>query len=324
MRATHQLRIAILIVAALSVWRAAAAVDTISGASARALPDPDEPGTSTLLVADNARIHLFIEGYDFALSRTELETWVRRSAQTVAAYYGRFPVDEAWVAIRGARGDAVMFGTAIPTGVGATVNVTLGLAAQRESLAQDWILVHEMVHLAFPTLARRHHWLEEGLSVYVESIARAGTGDLTADQVWRGFLDGMPNGLPRDGDRGLDHTPTWGRTYWGGALFCLLADVRIREQTGGEKSLRDALRAILAAGYDMTVEAELSDVLAVADRATGVTVLTDLWREMRDRPVPAELGSLWADLGVTVSAGVVSYDDDAPLAGIRRSLIRPL
>jgi L-lactate permease len=25
------------------------------------------------------------------------------------------------------------------------------------------------------------------------------------------------------GDQGLDHTPTWARTYWGGALFWMMA-----------------------------------------------------------------------------------------------------
>ena len=56
----------------------------------------------------------------------------------------------------------------------------------------------------------------KGLATYVESIARAQAGELGVEQVWAGFVKGMPNGLPQSGDRGLDHTHTWGRTYWGG------------------------------------------------------------------------------------------------------------
>ena len=41
----------------------------------------------------------------------------------------------------------------------------------------------------------------------------------------------MPRGLPNRGEGGMDDTHTWARTYWGGALFCLQADVAIREQT---------------------------------------------------------------------------------------------
>lgn len=73
-------------------------------------------------------------------------------------------------------------------------------------------MAHEMVHLAFPRVARKHHWIEEGLATYVEPWARLGIGQLTVERVWKDLLKGLPKGLPRHGDQGLDHTPTWGRT----------------------------------------------------------------------------------------------------------------
>lgn len=48
-------------------------------------------------------------------------------------------------------------------------------------------------------------------------------------------------GLPQANDRSLDRTHTWARTYWGGALYCLVADVGIREQTDNR---RPAVRPI--------------------------------------------------------------------------------
>ena len=99
-----------------------------------------------------------------------------------------------------------------------------------------------MVHLAMAHVPETSRWWLEGLSTYVESIARAQRGHLSEEFVWNGFYHRMPQGLPQDGDRGLDRTPTWGRTYWGGAMFCLLADVEIRRLTDNRKSLRDALR----------------------------------------------------------------------------------
>jgi len=299
----------------------AAAVDTTSAASAQVQPlPPASPGTTSTLQVGSARIRLFVEGRPFELSQQAIRDWVQRSAEIVAQYYDGFPVTEVSVAIRGTRGARVMNGTSIGTARGAVVNVDVGLSATPQSLADDWIMVHELIHLAFPGVPRRHHWLEEGLSVYVESIARANVGALDADAVWTGFLDGMPRGLPRAGDEGLDNTPTWGRTYWGGALFCLLADIRIRARTNGEKTLRDALRAIVAAGYDMTRAGDIRAVLMIADQATGVTVLLDLYDEMRDLPVPTEIDSLWADLGVAARDGEIVYDDSAPLADIRRAL----
>ena len=302
------------------------AVDVVSSASPASrvsMPPPDSEGTTSTLEVGDARVHLFIEGRPFERTQQELQDWVQHSAEIVTQYYGGFPVAEAWVALRGARGSRVMNGRADGY-AGAVINVDVGLSATPEALTDDWILVHELIHFAFPSVPRRHHWLEEGLSVYVESIARANAGDLSADAVWTGFLDGMPRGLPRAGDKGLDYTPTWGRTYWGGALFCLLADIHIRQQTDGRKSLRDALRAIVAAGYDMTRPGDIRDVLTVADRATGVTVLLDLYDEMRDQPVPAEIDSLWAELGVAERDGIIVYDDAAPQAGIRRALTQRL
>ena len=79
-------------------------------------------------------------------------------------------------------------------------------------------------------LAMEHHWIEEGLATYVEPIARAQAGQFSVKLVWRDLVVGLPRGLPQPGDRGLDFTPTWGRTYWGGALFCLLADIEIRKR----------------------------------------------------------------------------------------------
>jgi predicted metalloprotease with PDZ domain len=130
----------------------------------------------------------------------------------------------------------------------------------------------------------------------------------------------MPRGLPQSGDRGLDYTPTWGRTYWGGALFCLLADIRIREQTDGRKTLRDALRGIVDAGYDITRRSDLREVLTIADRATGVRVLTGLYDEMRDRPGIDDLDALWRSLGVSERSQSVVFDEQAPLGEIRRAL----
>jgi hypothetical protein len=309
-----------LLFAILWISQNSTATDIVSAASrsSQQMPPVSSGQTEKLRLGDTL-VNLFIENRPFEAGNDGLRDWVLRSTEIVSQYYGSFPVDEVYIAIRGRRGNRVVHGQAFG-GAGAVVNVDVGLATTRESLDDDWILIHELIHLAFPSVPRRHHWIEEGLSVYVESIARANAGALTADSVWLGFLRGMPNGLPKAGDKGLDYTPTWGRTYWGGALFCLLADIRIRQQTDNENNLRDALRAIVAAGYDMTKSGDMREVLVVADQATGVTVLTELYDEMRSAPYPNELDGLWIALGVAEQASTVVYDDTAALAGIRRAL----
>jgi predicted metalloprotease with PDZ domain len=133
----------------------------------------------------------------------------------------------------------------------------------------------------------------------------------------------MPKGLPQSGDEGLDHTHTWGRTYWGGALFCFLADIEIRKQTQNKKGLQDALRGILNAGGDMREDWELEKALEAGDRAVGVDVLLKLYDQMRDHPMPVDLDALWKQLGIRQESGSVQFQDDAPLAAIRRSITEP-
>jgi hypothetical protein len=87
-------------------------------------------------------------------------------------------------------------------------NTTLG------DLNSDWELTHEMVHFGFPSVNRRHHWIEEGSATYVEPIARAMTGILTAEEVWGEMRRDTFQVLPEAGDQGLTHTHTWGRSYW--------------------------------------------------------------------------------------------------------------
>ena len=140
------------------------------------------------------------------------------------------------------------------------------------------------------------------------------------EQVWGDFVRFMPKGLPASNDQGLDHTPTWGRTYWGGAIFCLLADVQIRERTHNRLGLQDALRAIVAAGGNMEADWPLERALRTADSAIGSPVLEDLYDQMKATPVPVDLPQLWQRLGIELHGDSVLFDDSAPLAQLRRAI----
>ncbi len=221
-------------------------------------------------------------------------------------------------------GPGVHGGTTYPADGGGLITISVGSGTTVGQLNSDWMLTHEMIHLAFPSMAENHHWIEEGISVYVEPIARVQAGQLSAAEMWNDVVRDMPQGEPEPGDKGLDRTHTWGRTYWGGAMFCLLADVRIREQTQNRKGLQDALRGILNAGGVITEDWDIERAFAAGDRATGTTVLTDLYREMRDKPAPVDLPALWKKLGIQRNAdGSIEFVPGAPLANIREAITRP-
>jgi hypothetical protein len=245
--------------------------------------------------------------------------WAENSARAVSIYYGKFPVPRAKLRIASCPGtqprDGVAYGW-----MGPLIKISLGRDATEETLRDDWELTHEMVHLALPSLPDPHHWLEEGLATYVEPIARARALILTPEQAWADLVNGLPQGQPEAGDRGLDRTPTWGRTYWGGALFCLQADVAIRQRTGNRLGLEHALRAILAAGGSLDRDWSIGQVIKIADQAVGAAVLRELYDEMGSKPIKVDLGSLWRQLGIKREGKTVTFDDTAPLADLRKAI----
>jgi hypothetical protein len=263
--------------------------------------------------------------FDFTPSERLRKLIVSRialSAKAVAAYYRQYPVPAVEIWVGSHRGRGINSGHAFGSPK-AHLSFSVGVDSTESDFAEDWITTHEMVHLAFPSVAAQHHWIEEGLATYVEPIARARIGELSPQKVWGDMVDGMPNGLPQAGDRGLDFTHTWGRTYWGGALFCLLADVEIRRRTENRRGLEHALRGILRAGGSIESEWPLSRALATADRAAGVTVLEDLYTKMSASPVTPDLDRLWHELGVERRAGTLAFNDSAPLAAIRKAITQP-
>jgi hypothetical protein len=248
--------------------------------------------------------------------RDELRGWVRRSAEAVAAYDGRFPVADAALDIRTFAGGGVRGGRT-DNDPALRIQVRVGDETSHAMFLDDWVLVHEMVHLSIPDVPRHQLWLHEGIATYVEGCARGHARLEAPEAVWAEWFRGMPKGLPQPGDAGLDHTPTWGRTYWGGALFCLLADVQVRERSALRLGLRDALRGVLAAGGNYGVAWPVEKTLAVADAAIGQTTLTELHAMLGDCPREIDLEALWADLGVTAQG----LRDDAPRADARRAIL---
>ncbi len=256
---------------------------------------------------------------DVSLPREKVLDWIRASAKAVSVYYGRFPVDSLKLLLVPVDGSRVHGGTTWAYR-GPAIRVLLGRQSNEEDLRRDWIMVHEMVHLALPEMEQRHAWLSEGLAVYVEPIARVQAGDLNSKEVWQAMMRDMPKGLPQAGDQGLDNTDTWGRKYWGGAMFCLLADVEIRKQTGNRLGLQDAVRGVIVAGGNHERDWPIQRVLSTADKTVGVDVLTRLHNEMGAKPVSPDLAGLWRDLGLRFQNGSVEFDDTAPLAAIRTSI----
>lgn len=247
--------------------------------------------------------------------------WVMRSARAVSLYFGRFPVPQ--VSLLVVPDDSARVGHATTWGYGgATIRIGVGTQAAAPAFRRDWVMTHEMVHLALPDLPEAQIWALEGNATYVEPIARVQAGDLEPATIWHDMALGLANGVPRADDAGLDQTHRWGRTYWGGALFYLVADIDILTRTKGKRGLQHALRAINRASGGNSADWTMEQFVKIGDGATGVDALTSLWTRWRETPEPVDLERLLADLGVMLHDDMVSFDDSARLASVRKAITR--
>jgi hypothetical protein len=301
--------------------------------SARSQNDPDQhrtpPWRSPVASTQTFTIAGSTLQVDFAPGSLDLATpqvmqWVENAATAVATYYGRFPVPRdriLIVPVEDRRG--VMQGTTWGDvgGVPAFTRIHLGQHTIVAGLNNDWMMTHELTHTGFPSQEDKHHWIEEGLAVYIEPVARVQAGFLTPERIWADMLRDMPQGDPESGDQGLDQTDSWGRTYWGGAQFCLLADVTIREQTHNRRGLQDALRAIVRAGGTIDQNWPIEKAFAAGDAGTGTHVLEEQYKRMANTPFTIDLEALWKKLGVVrIGDDQVRFDNAAPDAAIRAAI----
>jgi hypothetical protein len=272
------------------------------------------------VAVDGVQLRVELDSADFDAGSDALISWVRRSAGIVAGYYGGFPTPRVTIELRSGPGAGVQGGSTYAD-PDALIRVRVGREVTGAQLESDWVMVHEMTHLALPEVAPEHAWLSEGLATYVEGIARVQAGNRTEEDVWAEELRQMPRGLPQEGDRGLDHTHSWGRTYWGGAMFCLMADVDIRRRTHDAKGLQDAARAIARASGGLKTAWPIERVLATGDAAVGTTSLEDLYARMKDSAYTPDLIALWRELGITADGDTVRLTDAAPLADVRHAIM---
>jgi hypothetical protein len=293
-----------------------APTDTLDGAGF-AVFGPSHGGT---VESGASRVVVSIAPHDLRLTDAEAMGWVKGAVDGIAAYLRHdFPAPRALVVVqRGTPGNPTR-GETLGDG-GPAVLARAGDGVTAATVRDDWVMTHELLHVVLPSLSHDHVWLSEGLPSYVEPIVRVRAGTLSVEKLWRDLVEGLPQGLPEPGDEGLERTHTWGRTYWGGSLYCLMVDVGIRDETRNARSLDDVLRAIVATGDDVEAHWDVTRLLDLGDAATGTHVLHDVFRELALAPGTIDLPALWRRLGVKVDGERVTFDDAAPLAPVRRGI----
>ncbi|MFT5354664.1 MAG: hypothetical protein ACI9KE_001871 [Polyangiales bacterium] len=276
------------------------------------------PESSSQAQTPQVTLDVHIEGRRGSLDEATIRRWVGSMVRMAGDYCGHFPVDALRVEVRLRSGRRVVFGQHF---TGRRVVIHVGRNTSEDALRRDHVLLHELLHTALPSLDRRHRWMREGLSTYLETMVRAQNGIITEDDVWNRWTDSMENGMPRAGDRGLDRTPTWGRVYWGGALFWMVVDVELRRATQGRHTVRSLVAGIVARGGVARRRWSMQRLLRVADQVSGTQVVSQAYRRMALRPSAPNLDSFFARLGVRRSGDRVQFFE-GPESRLRASMMR--
>lgn len=280
-------------------------------------------GDNTQVVSiEGSRLYFLVGKGDLSVSKADLAHYVRDAARAVIAYYGRFPVSKAIINFVPSDDDGIGYGSSTfnddeDCGV---IVIHIGENTTRRQLKESWTLTHELMHLAFPVVSHHTRWLAEGIATYIEPIGRMRIGNISKEEVWADLLHNLHKGLPRQGERGLHFSHNYDRVYWGGALFCLLADVEIRQRTKNRYGLEDALRSIAKQGGTAASDWDAQEAIAAGDKGLGVDVLQNLYAKMSDKPVSIDVVAYLRKLGVVKSGSSVRFDDTAPLSAVRRAI----
>lgn len=266
----------------------------------------------------NASIEVRTEG-KLPISTEALRKYVNDAIRAVLKYYGRFPLKNTVIIVRAKETGGIGYGNTNydhETNCG-VIQLALGPETTETKLDQSWMMTHEMMHLAFPFESR--DWMAEGIATYIEPIGRLRTGILSREAYWRDLIDSCPKGL-EDDQKGLNYANTIHRIYWGGAIYCLKADIEIRRQTKNQYGLEDALRAVLNKGGNIASDWTGEKALSVGDKALKLHVLENLYDRLAVKTEPIDLQAIWLELGVKTNGATVSFDDSAPLASVRKAI----
>jgi hypothetical protein len=259
-----------------------------------------------------------------------VRAWLTSAVQAVAQVHGRLPVDRVAVMVlpTGPGPDPVAFGM-VRRGGGASVMLLVRRGATEEGLVRDWVAVHELAHLLIPPLDRPGAWLSEGLATYYQNVARARAGLLSPVEAWRSMAEGFDRGRRagtgrtlRDESAHMHRTAAYHRVYWAGAAFALEADVALRTAHG--TSLDAVLRSFSARDVLEARPRSAEHLLGEMDALVGARTFSELAARYLDRSEFPDTDGLLRHLGVGRDQdGQVGFDDGAPLADLRQSIMRP-
>ncbi|MEM1114700.1 MAG: hypothetical protein AAGI11_22495 [Pseudomonadota bacterium] len=278
-------------------------------------------GSSTLEVLVDERFS--------ARSVEEIRNWLEPLSQSLLLAYGNWPRDRWRVQVipTASSGTDPIPWAQVNRGDVDRVSFYVGAEPRADQLIKAWTGYHEFAHLLIPYRGYGDLWFSEGLASYYQNLLQARAGILDESTMWQKLHDGFERGAAQtqfddaplaalsDGMHGMG---AYMRVYWSGAWYFLVADARLRQQSGGRLSLDSALARLNECCADL--ELSVPDMVERLDRLNRVVLFEPLYKEMRQRRGMPDHRDVFRSLGIRIDKGEVVLQSLGPGASLRTDI----
>jgi hypothetical protein len=264
-----------------------------------------------------------------AAQQVDVRQWINHIAGSLLQVYGRWPRQRWRITVEPASGsssDSIPWGQ-VNRGRIDTVRFYILADAGVSRLTENWTSYHELAHLLIPYKGSGDAWFSEGLASYYQNLLQARVGLLDEQAMWQKLLDGFLRGRQQAAFDGIslakvsDSMPGNGafmRVYWSGAWYFLAADVQLRQQSGGQFGLDDALDALNRCCAEQQLSA--SAIARKLDSENRIVLFEPLFRQARQSRKLPDFESLYASLGITIENGSARLQTHGPGVKLRRGI----
>ena len=265
------------------------------------------------------------------LNKDGLIDWVTAAATDVSLTYGYFPnpspqvvvipVSSSWSS------SPVPFGRVIRDG-GETVELFINPSKSQEEFLGDWTATHEFSHLMVPYLQSRFHWISEGFAQYYQNILMARAGAYDEREAWQKIYAGLERGRKSRPELSPNEAASGGvrsarmKVYWSGAALALMADVTLRERSGGEESLDTVLQRLQACCLPSQETWTGPEFFTKLDSLIDEPVFMPLYRRYADTAGFPDTSETFRRLGLEVRNDWISISRQAELGNLRADMTR--
>jgi hypothetical protein len=266
-----------------------------------------------------------------SMNNDAIMDWVQATATDVSLAYGYFPNPSPQVVVipvsSSRSSNPVPFGRVIRDG-GETVELFVNPSEPQEEFLTDWTATHEFSHMMVPYLHSEYRWISEGLAQYYQNILLTRAGAYEEQEAWQKIYAGLERGRQSRPELSPNAATSGGvrsarmKVYWSGAALALMADVTLRERTGGKESLDTTLKAFQECCLPSQDVWTGPEFFAKLDTLTSEPVFMPLYRRYADTAGFPDTSAYLERLGVRVKDGEVSLRRRAELTEIRQAITR--